>query len=192
MNTPEPITLERDCPAALIPDGTPIVLPEGSVVFLTQSLGGSYTVNFNGNLARIESRHADALGYDVEEVTQKKELTGDGKVDEGAVWDALRDCYDPEIPINMVDLGLIYDCAIIPLHEENDEGDESKLIGNKVHILMTLTAPGCGMGQFIADDVHNKVSAVENVTEVSVELTFDPPWNFEMMSEAAKLETGML
>jgi len=187
MNSPEPITLERDCPAALIPDGTPIVLPEGSVVFMTQSLGGSYTVNFNGNLARIEGKNADALGYEAEEVEQKQELSGDGKVDEGQVWEALRNCYDPEIPINMVDLGLIYDCAIIPL--EDDDGNHT---GNRVHILMTLTAPGCGMGQFIADDVHHKVAAVDNVTEVNVELTFEPPWSFEMMSDAAKLETGMM
>ncbi len=191
MNTPEPITLERDCPAALIPDGTPIMLPEGSVVFMTQSLGGSYTVNFNGNLARIEGKHADALGFEAEEEAQKKELTGDGTVNEGAVWDALRDCYDPEIPINMVDLGLIYDCRIIPLRADSDDG-EGELTGNRVHILMTLTAPGCGMGQFIADDVERKVAAVDNVTEVNVELTFDPPWSFEMMSEAARLETGML
>ncbi|MCS3902133.1 putative FeS assembly SUF system protein SufT [Methylohalomonas lacus] len=191
MNTPEPITLERDCPAALIPDGTPIVLPQGSVVFMTQSLGGSYTVNFNGNLARIEGKHADALGFEAEEEAQKKELTGDGTVNEEAVWDALRDCYDPEIPINMVDLGLIYDCRIIPQRADSDYG-EGELTGNKVHILMTLTAPGCGMGQFIADDVQRKVAAVDNVTEVDVELTFDPPWSFEMMSEAARLETGML
>lgn len=187
MNTPEPITLERDCPAALIPDGTPITLQQGSVVFITQSLGGSYTVNINGNLARIEGKDADALGFDVAEEESPKELTGDGSVDEARVWDALRECYDPEIPINMVDLGLIYDCQIIPL-----EDDDGKRIGNKVHILMTLTAPGCGMGQFLADDVHNKVAAVDNVTEVNVELTFDPPWSFEMMSDAAKLETGML
>lgn len=187
MNPKEPITLERDCPAALIPDGTPITLPQGSVVFLTQSLGGSYTVNIGGNLARIAGEDADALGYDLEEQQTQKELTGDGNVDEAEVWEALRNCYDPEIPINMVDLGLIYDCQIIP--QETDAGERT---GNKVHILMTLTAPGCGMGQFIADDVQAKVAAVANVTEVDVELTFDPPWSYEMMSDAAKLETGMM
>ncbi|MDN5874483.1 MAG: iron-sulfur cluster assembly protein, partial [Sinobacteraceae bacterium] len=159
--------------------------------FMTQSLGGSYTVNFNGNLARIDGGDADALGFDIENVQQEKELTGDGQVNEDAVWDALRDCYDPEIPINMVDLGLIYDCAIMPLHEDSDDGN-GKRIGNKVQLLMTLTAPGCGMGQFIADDVQRKVGAVDNVTEVDVEVTFDPPWSYEMMSEAARLETGML
>lgn len=187
MNTQEPITLERDCPAVLIPDGTPIVLREGSVVFVTQSLGGSHTVNINGNLARIDGKDADALGFEVVEDQQTKELTGNGDVDEDQVWLALRECYDPEIPINMVDLGLIYDCRIVPL--ENDDG---KRTGNRVNILMTLTAPGCGMGQFLADDVHNKVAAVDNVTEVNVELTFDPPWSYDMMSDAAKLETGML
>jgi len=187
INTHEPITLERDCTAALIPDGTPITLPQGSVVFVTQALGGSYTVNINGNLARIEGEDADALGFDVEQEERKKELNGDGKVDEEQVWMALRNCYDPEIPINMVDLGLIYDCAIIP--QEDEDGNH---VGNKVHILMTLTAPGCGMGQFIADDVQRKVAAVDNVTDVDVELTFDPPWSFDMMSDAAKLETGMM
>lgn len=187
INPQEPITLERDCPAALIPDGTPITLREGSVVFVTQSLGGSYTVNINGNLARIDGKDADALGFEVSQEKREKALSSNGKVNEDEVWEALRNCYDPEIPINMVDLGLIYDCAIIPL--EDEDGNHT---GNKIHILMTLTAPGCGMGQFIADDVHNKVAAVDNVTEVDVELTFDPPWSFEMMSDAAKLETGMM
>lgn len=186
-NPQEPITLERDCAAALIPDGTPIVLPQGSVVFITQALGGSYTVNIGGNLARIDGKDADALGLDIEERQDAKELVGDGTVDEAELWEALRSCYDPEIPINMVDLGLIYDCQLIPL-----EAEDGRRIGNKVHILMTLTAPGCGMGQFLADDVHAKVAAVSNVTEVDVELTFDPPWSYEMMSDAAKLETGML
>ena len=184
MQENKPITLERDCDAVLIPVGTPINLPEGSVVLITQSLGGSYTVNVNGNLARIDAKDADALGFEIEnkpELTIEKEATGDGTVDEDLVWDQLRTCYDPEIPINIVELGLIYECNITPLGSE----------GNQVDIVMTLTAAGCGMGEFLAEDVRSKISMLPNVNKINVELTFEPPWNQEMMSEAARLETGM-
>lgn len=181
----EPVTLLRDCEAILIPSGTEILIPAGSVVFITQALGGSYTVNINGNLARIAARDADALGFDINEirpVTKPSDPdSNEGHVDEDQVWDQMRTCYDPEIPINIVDLGLIYNCQIIPL--ENG--------GNRVDIVMTLTAPGCGMGQFLAEDVRSKVAGVHNVTEVNVDLTFDPPWDPSMMSEAARLETGL-
>lgn len=178
----EPITLERDCEAVLIPAGTPLLLPEGSVVFITQALGGSYTVNINGNLARIAAKDADALGFDVaEDASQEQETDDSGEVNEDLVWQQMRTCYDPEIPINIVDLGLIYNCDIT--HLENG--------GNRVDIRMTLTAPGCGMGDFLAEDVRSKVAMVPNVTEVNVEMTFDPPWDQSMMSEAAKLETGI-
>lgn len=179
----EPITLMRDCEAILIPSGTPLLLPAGSVVFITQALGGSYTVNVNGNLARIAAPDADALGFDADALDSRKQESrdNDGSVDENLVWDQLRTCYDPEIPINIVDLGLIYECVITPL----DNG------GNQVDIIMTLTAPGCGMGEFLAQDVRDKIAAVPNVTEVNVELTFDPPWDQSMMSEAARLETGL-
>lgn len=179
----EPITLMRDCEAILIPSGTPLELPAGSVVFITQALGGSYTVNINGNLARIAARDADALDIEIEAETgtQKNHAVDNGTVDEDMVWDQMRTCYDPEIPINIVDLGLIYNCDITPL-----EGG-----GNKVDVLMTLTAPGCGMGQFLAEDVQSKIMAVPNVTAVNVDLTFDPPWDQSMMSEAARLETGL-
>lgn len=179
----EPIMLMRDCEAILIPSGAPLELPAGSVVFITQALGGSYTVNINGNLARIADRDADALGFDIDTETShpKGHRVDGGTVDEDMVWDQMRSCYDPEIPINIVDLGLIYNCDINPLEDG----------GNKVDILMTLTAPGCGMGQFLAEDVRSKIMAVPNVTEVNVELTFDPPWDQSMMSEAARLETGL-
>jgi len=177
----EPVTLKRDVDAILIPVGTPIVLPEGSAVFITQALGGNYTVNVNGNLAQIAAQNADALGFEVPEQLQPGRDTDDGEVDEQLIWEQLRTCYDPEIPVNMVDLGLIYDCSVKKL----DDGQ------NRVDILMTLTAPGCGMGEFLAEDVRQKVAMVPNVSEVNVELTFDPPWNQEMMSDAAKLETGM-
>jgi probable FeS assembly SUF system protein SufT len=184
MQENKPVTLERECDAVLIPVGTPITLPEGSVVLVTQALGGSYTVNVNGNLARIDAKNADALGYEVEDKTDttiEEESTGDGTVNEDLVWEQLRTCYDPEIPINIVELGLIYECNITPLGAD----------GNQVDVTMTLTAAGCGMGEFLADDVRTKILALPNVTRVNVELTFEPPWSQEMMSEAARLETGM-
>ena len=182
MDENKPIVLNRDCDAVLIPVGTPLSLTEGTTVLITQALGGSYTVNVNGNLARIDAKNADALGFHVaKESNTKKEITGDGAVDEQLVWEQLSTCFDPEIPINIVDLGLIYECGITPLGAD----------GNQVDITMTLTSPGCGMGDYLADDVRTKILALPNVTEVSVNLTFEPPWNYDMMSEAAKLETGM-
>lgn len=182
MHINEAITLERDCEAVLVPQGTHISLPEGSVVFVIQALGGSYTVNINGNLARIEGRHGDAFGFEVEEEIFESSDTADGEVDESLVWRQLKTCYDPEIPIDIVDLGLIYKCEIKPL------GDN----GNQVDIEMTLTAPGCGMAQSLIDDVRSKVERIPNVTEVNVDLVFDPPWDQSMMSEAARLQTGMM
>jgi len=183
MQHNDPITIVRDCNAALIPDGTPIKLEKDSIVYITQALGGSYTVNINGNLARVDSKDADALGLEVE-VTQdehvKKTITGDGSVEESLIWDQLRTCYEPEIPIDIVELGMIYNCSVTPVEA-----------GNQVDITMTLTAPGCGMGDFLADDVRSKISSLPNVTQVNVELTFDPPWNQTMMSEAARLQTGL-
>ncbi len=183
MQENKPVTINRDCDAVLIPVGTPITIPEGSYVLITQALGGSYTVNVNGNLARIDAQNADALGFEVEAVEDpaSKEMTGDGSVDEELVWQQLKTCYDPEIPINIVDLGLIYECNITPLGAD----------GNQVDIVMTLTAVGCGMGDFLADDVRQKILTVPNVTHVNVSVTFEPPWSQEMMSEAARLETGM-
>lgn len=184
MQSNEPVTVNRDCDAILIPAGTPITLPKGSEVLITQALGGNYTVNINGNLAQVSAKDADALGFDVPEsaLTGQESAKDDGSVDEELIWDQMRTCYDPEIPINIVDLGLIYNCKVTPL-----EGG-----GNRVDIVMTLTAPGCGMGEFLAEDVRQKVAIVPGVSEVTVELTFDPPWNYDMMTEAARLETGLL
>lgn len=182
MNSSEPITLNRDCDAVLIPAGTPLLLQEGSIVYITQALGGSYTVNINGNLARIAPHDADALGFDKDESIPVPQAKADGTVDEDEVWNQLRTCYDPEIPINIVELGLIYRCDIEPLEDG----------GNRVDILMTLTAPGCGMGEFLAADVRSKIASVPNVTDVNVQLTFDPPWDQTMMSESARLETGLI
>lgn len=184
MQLNPPVTLARDCEAVLIPAGTPILLPEGTPVVITQALGGNYTVNVNGNLAQVAARDADALGFEVSDPARTTPTPGgaNGAVDEELLWDQMRTCYDPEIPINIVDLGLIYDCIVTPVNAG----------GNRVDVVMTLTAPGCGMGEFLAQDVRAKLASIPNVTDVHVELTFDPPWNQEMMSEAARLETGML
>jgi len=183
MHMNEPVTVARDCDAILIPAGTHITLPAGSVVFITQALGGNYTVNVNGNLAQVGARDADALGFAVETpaFSQAAEHST-GPVQEELLWDQMRTCYDPEIPINIVDLGLVYECNVTPLADG----------GNRVDVRMTLTAPGCGMGEFLAEDVRSKLRQVPNVSEVNVDLTFDPPWSQDMMTEAARLETGML
>lgn len=181
--THEPVTIQRDCQAILIPDGTPFEIPERSVVFITQALGGNYTVNLNGNLVQIGARDADALGFEVPEdaLIREDAILADGSFNEDLVWKQMRTCYDPEIPINVVELGLIYGCKISKL----DSG------GHRVEIIMTLTAPGCGMGEFLAADVRSKIVAIPTVEEVDVELVFDPPWSMEMMSEAARLESGL-
>lgn len=179
----EAVTVERECEAILIPTGAPIKLLEGSVVFITQALGGNCTVNVNGNLAQVGAKDADALGFEIPEAINREQVpNADGSVNEEHLWAQMRTCYDPEIPINIVELGLIYDCNIA----------QSESGGNKVNILMTLTAPACGMGDFLAADVQSKVATVPNVEEVNVELTFDPPWSPERMTEAARLETGLL
>lgn len=183
--TPEWVTLTRACDALLIPSGTPVTLREGEVVYITQALGGTFTVNVSGNLARIDAKDADALGKTAEiaeTVSTAKEIVGDGTVSEEAVWAALRTCYDPEIPVNIVELGLIYVCQITPLETG----------GGRVDIQMTLTAPGCGMGPVLAVDVEQKIRALDNVMDVKVEVVFDPPWDRDKMSEAAKLQLRLL
>jgi len=181
------ITTTRDVDAILIPLGTPVTIPAGAMVLITQELGGTYTVSVSGNLARVEGKDADALGFGTAEEqttvaeTAVEEKHSEGPVDEQDIWAALRTCYDPEIPVNIVDLGLVYDVHVV----ENDEG------GNHVDIVMTLTAPGCGMGPFIVDDVRAKVLGVDNVADVEVDLTFDPTWDRSMMSDEARLQLGM-
>ncbi len=188
MNTHigEVFTVLRDCEALLIPMGTQVSIPEGSQVMITQALGSSLTVNINGNLARIERRNADALGLASgmpDEESDKKHV--DGPVDEDAVWEAMHQCFDPEIPVNIVELGLIYHCDITPLKTGGE------LTGNRVDVAMTLTAPGCGMGPILVEDVRERILAVPNVSEVHVDLVFDPPWDRSMMSDEAKLQLGM-
>lgn len=182
MNSSEPITLRRDVEAAIIPVGTKVTLQQGEQAYITQSLGGSYTVIVNGNMFRIEGTDADALGYEqaTKPVSSGAPVTQEQL--EKEIWNQLKNCYDPEIPVNIVDLGLIYDCHLTAL------GTNSF----KVEVKMTLTAPGCGMGPMLAQDVQNKVLGLEGVDDVAVELVWDPPWNQAMMSEAAKLQLGLL
>ncbi|HLU12884.1 MAG TPA: putative Fe-S cluster assembly protein SufT [Arenimonas sp.] len=178
--TSEPVKFERDCAAVLVPQGEQVTLPAGSTGYITQALGGSFTVFVEGNLFRIAGQDADAIGKEPPAPLQLPENAGDEDV-ERLVWQQLRTCFDPEIPVNIVDLGLVYDCVL----GRNAEGERT------VSIRMTLTAPGCGMGDILVDDVRAKVEAVPTIAEADVELVFDPPWNQNMMSDEARLETGL-
>ena len=195
----EEIILKRDCEAVLIPAGTPITLQAGEPVVITQALGGSYTVIIHGNMARIANRDADALGKEVvppnpaAQVPTPAPASGATPADapgqaaaetltEEQVLDTLRSCYDPEIPVNIVDLGLVYDLQILPLPSG----------GHRVEIKMTLTAPGCGMGPVLQQDVESKVMALPGVKESAVLLVWEPQWNRDMLSEAAKLQLGLM
>lgn len=177
-NNDQRIRLLRDVEANMVPSGDKITLVEGNLVQVTQSLGGNHTVIINGNMAQISADNADALGLKVEE---KNNYQPNSDFSEQLVWDQLKTCYDPEIPVNIVELGLIYDLSIL------DAKDGEK----HVAIMMTLTAPGCGMGPVIAGEVERKVGAINNVQDVKVELVWEPQWNQGMMSEAAQLELGM-
>lgn len=179
--TSEPIKFERDCAAVLVPQGEKVTLPAGSVGYITQALGGSFTVFVEGNLFRIAGEDADAIGKEPPAALELEDEADDDAV-EVLVWKQLRTCFDPEIPVNIVELGLVYDCDI----ERSEDGMR------KVNIKMTLTAPACGMGDILVDDVRTKVERVPTVSEADVDLVFDPPWNQSMMSDAARLETGML
>jgi len=169
------VTTTRDCPGRLVPTGDPITIPGGAFITLTQTLGGSFTVIVNGNMARIAGADADAIGLRVEPLTFADSDTPN-VVDTAHVWHALRSVYDPEIPVNIADLGLIYAVRV-----EDD----------KVDIDMTLTAPGCGMGPVLIEEVKDRVRQVPNLTDVEVALVFEPPWSRDMMTEEAQLELGV-
>ncbi len=173
------IHVERDCPALLVPVGTPITIPGGTFVTLTQALGGSYTIVINGNMARIDGTDAAAIGMEPL-AFDFPAPHGDG-VDIEQVRAVLDSLYDPEIPVSIIELGLVYDCSV-------SSDDERR---NTVHVRMTLTAPGCGMGPVLVNDVKYRVGKVPNVHAVEVDLVFDPPWSRERMSDAARLELGM-
>lgn len=177
----EPITLKRDLDATAVPAGIPERLPRGSLVFITQAMGGSFTIYFEGNLYRVAGRDADALGREATIAPTLRPGATDAEFEQ-LVWDQMRTVYDPEIPINIVELGLVYECRI-------DKGEAGE---RTVHVRMTVTAPGCGMGEILLEDVKDKVGLLPTVAAVEVELVFDPPWNQGMMSEAARLEAGLL
>jgi probable FeS assembly SUF system protein SufT len=174
--------LTRDCTAIRIPSGEQITLAAGTPVFITQALGGSYTVATDQGLARIAAADGDAIGIAPTEAGAAAPIRTDVKVEEKQVWDQLRTCYDPEIPVNIVDLGLVYDCAI-----EQPEGH-----GAKVQVKMTLTAPGCGMGPVIAQEAQQKILGLSGVSDAEVILVWDPPWNQAMISEVGKMKLGLI
>ena len=184
MNIREEVTFSRNAEAIMIPSGERVLVPQGAQATITQSLGGAYTlITDRGLMVRVSGREVEAIGKTPPEVPGAAEIEAltKEKVEE-AVWDQLKTCFDPEIPVNIVDLGLVYNCAVSPLPEG----------GNKVDIKMTLTAPGCGMGPVLAGDVKNKVESLPGVGKAEVEVVFDPVWDRSMMSEAAKLQLGMM
>jgi len=183
MTTDKPIILKRDCPSVMVPSGEPLTLQSGSQVWLTQALGGGFTVmTDHGYTVRIDGRDGDALGL-IDEVSSIAQTTGKGN--EGSVqervWQQLRSCFDPEIPVNIVDLGLIYDCQVEPLPGA----------GHKVLVHFSLTAQGCGMGEILKADIRRKLLEVGGVREATVELVWDPPWSQSRMSVTAKHQLGI-
>ena len=170
------VTTTREVTGRLVPVGSPVVVPAHCFVTLTQSLGGNYTIVHAGNMVRIDGSDADALGF--EPLVLDFERSSDGSINEQHVWQALGTVFDPEVPVDLVNLGLIYSVSI---HQDS----------GLVRITMTLTAPGCGMGDVLVGDVRARVGCVPNVKAVEVELVFDPPWTRDMMTEEAQLSTGM-
>lgn len=178
----QPVALKRDLDAMTVPAGIPQRLPKDAIVHITQAMGGSFTIYFEGNLYRVAGRDADALDQAPVTLPELRPGATDAEVEE-LIWDQMRTVYDPEIPINIVELGLVYECRI---EKAADSGLRS------VHIRMTVTAPGCGMGEVLVEDVREKIRLVPTVQAVDVELVFDPPWSQSMMSEAARLQAGLL
>jgi probable FeS assembly SUF system protein SufT len=178
-------TLSRDCEAIQIPSGQKTTIPAGTPGVITQSLGGSYTIATYQGLGRVAEKDLDALGLEKpqpQQTTQKTASATNGEVSEDDVWNQLRQCYDPEIPVNIVDLGLVYDCRLL----KKDDG------GTRVEVKMTLTAPGCGMGPAIAHDAQSKILSIDGINEADVQLVWDPPWNQNMISEAGRMKLGMI
>jgi probable FeS assembly SUF system protein SufT len=180
MSASEAITMSRACEVIEIPSGIRGALPEGTVVRMMQSLGSGYTVATDrGYMCRVDAKDADALGLS-NVMTAQAATVREGTFNKQMVWDQLKNVYDPEIPVNIVDLGLVYSCVIAPLQEG----------GNRVHIKMSMTAPGCGMGNVLKADVESKLARLPGANEVHVEVVFDPPWHPGLMSDAAKLQLG--
>jgi probable FeS assembly SUF system protein SufT len=177
----EPVVLSRDVEAVIVPAGTAVTLKAGLAGYITQALGGSFTLYIEGNLYRIPGEQADAIG---KEPVRAPELPPGATEDDvrDLAWAQMRQCYDPEIPVNIVDLGLVYACTVTPAPDGT----------RKLSVSMTLTAPGCGMGEVLVRDVREKLELIPTVSQAEVELVFDPPWSQSMMSEAARLQTGMM
>ena len=181
---PEQIVLNRDVEARVIPEGNLITLPSGTSVTITQQLGGTFTVVSQFGMSRIAGADADSLGMDIPDEAQEKieEAAEAGPLEEESIWDQLKTVYDPEIPVNIVDLGLVYSCD----SEEQSDGT------HMVDVKMTLTAPGCGMGPVIAEDARSKIMSLPGVSEASVDIVWDPPWNQDMISEEGKMVLGLV
>jgi probable FeS assembly SUF system protein SufT len=177
----EPIVVQRDVKAVAIPAGVEVTLKLGQVGYITQALGGSFTVYIDGNLFRIAGQEADAIGKTAAKPPEVPPGASDEDI-KNIIWQQLKTCYDPEIPVNIVDLGLVYECDV------NKSDDSTRT----VDIKMTLTAPGCGMGEVLVQDVREKVQIIPTIAQANVELVFDPPWNQTMMSDEARLQTGMM
>jgi len=180
-HSPQTVALSRDVIGTLIPAGTKVELPSGTDATITQALGGSYTIQVEGHLFRIEGKDADALGMEAAKGPEVPENATDQDL-ENAVIEQLRTVYDPEIPINVVELGLIYESKL----EHLPDGKR------KAVIRMTLTAPGCGMGDILVADAKAKVLQIPGIAEADIQLTFDPPWTQDRMSEAARLQSGLM
>lgn len=178
----EEVTFSRSAEAIMIPSGEKVLVPKGAQATITQSLGGTYTlITDRGLMVRVSGQEVEAIGKSATEKTEvAAEALSPEKLEE-MVWEQLKTCFDPEIPVNIVDLGLVYLCEL-----QESEG------GRKVHVKMTLTAPGCGMGPVLASDVKMKIEALPGVKEADVEVVFDPVWDRSMMSEAARLQLGMM
>jgi probable FeS assembly SUF system protein SufT len=180
-------TLSRDVTATQIPSGDKQPLPAGTRILIHQTLGGSYTVQTDFGLYRIDGGDADALGESVSDTTVKASTLDGGAPDPEAIWDQLRQVFDPEIPVNIVDLGLVYSMDVEKIADDN--GGQP---GYRVTVAMTLTAPGCGMGPAIAEDAKSKILLVPGVTDADVRITWDPPWNQQMISEEGKMKLGLI
>jgi probable FeS assembly SUF system protein SufT len=180
-HTNEPFSLSRDVSAIIIPVGEQVTLRAGTDGFITQALGGSFTVYVEGNLFRVSGTDADALGKEPVPPPKIPDNATDADI-EAVIWDQLKTCYDPEIPVDIVNLGLVYRCDVTAL----GNGQRS------VSVDMTLTAPGCGMGDVLVQDAREKIAIIPTISDVMVELVFDPPWNVGMMSDEARLQTGLM
>lgn len=174
-------TVARDVEVTAVPYGDRLPLAAGTTVYLVQSLGGSYTLLTDmGYMVRLDGADADAIGEQPVRPLSEEDVRGRSMQE--LCWDQLKTCYDPEIPVNIVDLGLVYGCDIEPLPEG----------GNKATVRFTLTAPGCGMGDVLRADIHRKLLAVPGIVDAAVEVALDPPWSQEMMSDAARLQLGLM